>query len=174
MNQLYAKFVSCKESTPTCCPAAKNKFVKCSNFQGFIRVSSDSEEEKILPWQRDVQQLPFYDWLLFNSRKSIGRWRKKLEYKSKYSNYHMVPTSTDSSLPIFSLYDADLKNYFFLKKEHGLVQWRRGKEHVLDWLITQLTERKLNARLSRSYAHLLNPQSLNIRDLIHHYPSVLC
>lgn len=49
MNQLYAKFVSCKESTPTCCPAAKNKFVKCSNFEGFIRVSSDSEEEKILP-----------------------------------------------------------------------------------------------------------------------------
>lgn len=95
-NQLYAKFVSYKESIPTCCLAGKNKFVKCSNFQGFIRVSSDSEEEKILPWQRDVQQ-SCHSMIhrSLTAEKVLEGEEKKLEYKSKYSNYHMVPMSTD-------------------------------------------------------------------------------
>lgn len=166
MNWLYTKFVSYKESIPTCCLTGKDQISQMFKLSGFHQIL----KQKNSPMAEGCAgKLPFYDSLVFKSR-NVLEGEEKLENKSKYSNYHIIHGFNLKlcMFPlIFSLYDADLKNYFFLKKEHVLAQWRRGKEYILDWLITQLTERKQNARLSWSYAHLLNPQSLNIQDLTH-------
>lgn len=130
MNQLYAKFVSYEESIPNCCLIGKDQIVKCSNFEGFIRFWS----RKNAPMTEGcAAKLPFYHSLLFKEKKMLKDKEEKLENKPRYSNYHIIHGlhlyGCVSPL-IFSLYDADLKNYLFLKKEHALVQWRRERKGV--------------------------------------------
>lgn len=100
-----------------------------SNVQTFW-VSSDSEVEKILPWQRDVQESCHSMIHCFlTAGEVLEGEEEKLESNSKYNNYHIIHgfhLYRCMSPVIFSLYDADLKNYLFLKKEHVLVQWSKG------------------------------------------------